>query len=97
MARRGEIDGLRPIDQIAKRLWALNALFLYIADMGQETPKQTILAAARSRLSEHLTSSEIAMFRSWRWLARRHLSSIGWRLENMLSGVDSRFSDSAER
>lgn len=83
---RGENDGLRPIDQIAKRLWALNALFHYIADMGQNTPKKVIRnCATRSRLAEHLTPSESEMFRSWRWLARkRHLNSVGWRLENML-------------
>lgn len=85
---RDDSAALRPIEQIAKRLWALDALFLYVSVPGKTMPTKTIReSVARNGLSDHLTDEENAILNTrWRWLARRNqVHSIGWRLENMLS------------
>lgn len=79
--------GLRPIEQIAKRLWALDAVFLYVSIPGKVIRSKTIRECIRCNdLLRHAVEEERQMLSQWRWLSRRkHVYTIGWRLENMLS------------
>ncbi len=84
---RGETNQLRPVEEIAKRLWGLNALYFYVCFSGRDFPTREIRnCIERNSLASQLTSDENDLLRGWRWLTRRkHVDSIGWYLENMLS------------
>jgi hypothetical protein len=83
---RGDGTGLRPLDEIARRLWALNCLFDYVAAPTKKVPTMKICKCMlRSDLRSFLTSDELAVLDGWRSKSqRRHADTIGWRLENML-------------
>jgi hypothetical protein len=82
----GDRNGLRPLDEIGRRLWALDYLFLYASTPGKSTPGKHIkIYLVKNDLVSSLTDEERKIMSRWRWAARRaHAHSIGWRLENML-------------
>lgn len=82
----GEAGRLRDPAEIARRLWALNCLFGYVAASTKSIPSMRICKCMlRSDLRSLLTPDELSVLDGWRWKARnRHLDTIGWRLENML-------------
>jgi len=78
-------DRLRPLEEMAGRLFALNALFLWVV-AGEENASSARLFAFvdRNGLRSHLTEEENAILALARDAARReHADTIGWRLENM--------------
>ncbi len=78
-------DSLRPVDEIAARLMALNALFLWVTAPEDVVPTERIHDyVGRNALEEHLTDEENEI----RLLPRadaqeQHANTIGWSLENM--------------
>ena len=78
-------DHLRPGEEIAGRLLALNALFLYVSAPPEVAATDRLRAFFdRARLSEHLTDKEDEIRQLPRDQAHaQHTDSIGWRLENM--------------
>lgn len=83
---RGSGIGPRPVEEIAKRLWALNCLFAYIAAPNKKVPTMRICKCMlRSDLRRFLTADELEVLDGWRSKSqKRHIETIGWRLENML-------------
>ncbi len=83
----GESNSLRPIMELAKRLWALDALFIFIGDPGKKTQTKLIRqCVSRNGLLASLTKGEKKQLTSWRWYSRwKYIDSVGWVLENMLS------------
>ena len=83
---RGQATGLRPAVEIAKRLWALNCLFAYVAAPTKKFPTMKICKCMlRSDLRNFLTADELLVLDGWRSKSqKRHIETIGWRLENML-------------
>ncbi len=78
-------DVLRPIGEIAARLLALNALFLW-ASSPEDVAETNRLASFidRNNLHDHLTVKENSILSLTRDEANEvHGGSIGWRLENM--------------
>jgi hypothetical protein len=79
------MDKLRPLDEIAARLLALNALFLWVTADDEDCSSTEIQDfVSRNGLEKHLTNEENDI----RLLPRdeahaEHTDSIGWRLENM--------------
>lgn len=84
---RGEEDALRPKEEIARRLWALNVVFLYVAFPPGAAATDSIKRCIDANgLAAAHTAEERAMLKPWRWLSRRrNWDSVGWYLENMLS------------
>ena len=75
-------DGaLRPIEQIARRLMALDALFTWASDM-TVAHEERLRRYAEPNV-DWLTDSERAIWALARPAAQRHIDTIGWRLENM--------------
>lgn len=85
--RESRDDELRPISELASRLLALKALFLWAAapdDIASSDRIETFVS--RNGLMEHLTEDEATIISAPRDQAREeHRDSIGWRLENMWS------------
>lgn len=83
---RGGATGLRPKEEIAKRLWALNCLFTYVAAPAKKVATMKICKCMlRSDLRNFLTPDELVVIDGWRSKSqKRHIDTIGWRLENML-------------
>lgn len=83
---RGQAVGLRPVEEIAQRLWALNCLFGYVAAPTKKIPTMKICKCMlRSDLRSFLTPEELLVIDGWRSKSqKRHIDTIGWRLENML-------------
>jgi hypothetical protein len=79
------LDRLRPIEQIAARLLALNAVFLWVSAPEDVAPAGRVQAfVERNALHAHLTEDERAMLALPRAEANAaHANTIGWRLENM--------------
>ena len=83
---RRDSVGLRPIEEIARRLWGLNCLFGYVAAPAKKIPTMRICKCMlRSDLRSILTPDELIVIDGWRSKSQsRHIDTIGWRLENML-------------
>ncbi|HEX7641844.1 MAG TPA: DUF4272 domain-containing protein [Burkholderiaceae bacterium] len=79
------LDSLRPLKDIAGRLLALNALFLWASAPEDIAASSRIRAfVERDALYEHLVASERAILDLPRQQARAGYAHIvGWRLENM--------------
>jgi hypothetical protein len=84
---RGESsrDELRPIREVAARVLALEALFLWVAASEEVAAGDSIQSfIKRNRLHDWLTPEECEMLDLTRDIAHReHAGSIGWKLENM--------------
>lgn len=78
-------DRLRPADEIAARLLALNALFLWACTSEEVATTERLQAfIANNAVRDHLTADEVEVLDLPREQAREaHAGSIGWRLENM--------------
>lgn len=78
-------DRLRPIEEIAARLLALEALFLWVAAPENVADSRRLQAfVLRNALRNHLTGEENDILSLPRAEAREtHAGTIGWRLENM--------------
>lgn len=78
-------DVLRPTEEIAARLMALGALFLWAsAPEDVATTERLQRFIDRNALHDHLTAEESSILSLPRVQAKEvHGSSIGWRLENM--------------
>jgi hypothetical protein len=74
---------LRPLDEIARRLMALDALFTWVSQ--HQVPTAKVKAYAKTnKLVPWMTDKERAIWKTAREPARaRHVAVIGWRLENM--------------
>ncbi len=81
----GSEDRLRPVDEIAARLLALHALFLWVAVPEKVAATARIQAFFdRNGLGGHLSEEENEIRLLPRGEAReQHGDTIGWRLENM--------------
>ncbi|MDB4766822.1 DUF4272 domain-containing protein [bacterium] len=85
--RRGVAGKLRPTREIALRLMALNALFMW-ASAPEAAVKSEELQAyiKRNNLLDHLSLAEQEIISLSRTEAnKQHAGSVGWRLENMWS------------
>lgn len=84
---RGAGNELRPLTEIAARLFALDALFTWVAFPEQSAASDRVRRYADANNARSwLTSAERDMFELPRQVAHeRHVDSIGWRLENMWS------------
>ena len=78
-------DTLRPLPEIASRLLALQALFLWVSAPEDFAASDRLVAFLdRNALRAHLTDRERAMLSLPRSDANaQHANTIGWRLENM--------------
>jgi hypothetical protein len=78
-------DRLRPVEQIAARLFALNVLFLWACTSEEVATSERLHAfIARNALRDHLAPDETDVLDLPRERAQaEHAGSIGWRLENM--------------
>lgn len=78
-------DALRPTSEIAARLLALCALFLWVSAPEEVATSERLQGFInRNTLGAHLTAEEEALLSLPRAEAKRlHGGSIGWRLENM--------------
>ena len=78
-------EQLRPVDQIAGRLLALHALFLWVSAPEEMASSERIQSFVdRNSLYDHLTEEEAEILRMARSDAiEEHTDTIGWRLENM--------------
>lgn len=78
-------DTLRPLEEVAGRLLALNALFLWVSTFEDVATTDHVLAFVdRNALHGHLTPDENAILALPRTDAHSaHAGTIGWRLENM--------------
>ena len=76
---------LRPISEIASRLFALDALFLYVAGSEESVAENGLLEfVERNGLLAHLAGDEPALLALPRAEAHsRAADVVGWRLENM--------------
>ncbi|MEZ4337555.1 MAG: DUF4272 domain-containing protein [Sandaracinaceae bacterium] len=76
---------LRPVEEIARRLMALDALFSWVAAPETHSPSARLRGyAERNRLVDAMTPAERAIFALPRDEAHAgHVNAIGWRLENM--------------
>jgi hypothetical protein len=75
---------IRPLEEIAGRLLALKALFLWVSAESIAGSERLRRFVDRNGLQEHLTSEERAIFSLPRGQANAlHANTIGWRLENM--------------
>lgn len=78
-------DAMRPLPEIVGRLFALEALFFWVAaseDVASSTRLREFVH--RNDLLDHLTADEAAILALPRADAHRdHTDTIGWRLENM--------------
>lgn len=79
---RPEEDVLRPVEEIARRLMALDALFTWVSQASVD-PERVRAYAMRNHLQAAMPDEERALFEAPRADAAREQSSIGWRLENM--------------
>lgn len=79
-------ETLRPLKDIALRLMALKALFLWVAAPEQAAPAAVIQESiSKNDLTEAMTEKELEMFAVPRSTAHElHVNTVGWRLENML-------------
>lgn len=75
----------RPLEEIARRLMALDALFTWVSAGEQHAAADRVRAyAERNRLTAAMTDAELEIFGLRRESAHRdHADSVGWRLENM--------------
>jgi hypothetical protein len=75
---------LRPIVEIAARIFALDAVCAWVMEDSAETPDARIRSyAARNRSTKWMTRDERAIFKLPKARARAlHVDTIGWRLEN---------------
>jgi hypothetical protein len=76
---------LRPVNEIARRLMGLAALFTWVSAPDEAVSKDELRNYLKqSRLRQALTDEEAAIFALARDQAReQHAGNIGWRLENM--------------
>ncbi len=76
---------LRPVEEVASRLMALDALFTWVCFSEQEAPSKRVLGyIERNRLLEWLSDKETDIVSLDRPVANElHADTIGWRLENM--------------
>jgi hypothetical protein len=81
----GGSTALRPLDEIARRLMALDVLYSFVCAPEDVLPEARIRAhAERNRLAFALTGEERGIFAMTREEANEaHVGVIGWRLENM--------------
>jgi len=80
--RRGTGE-LRKPREIAVRLCAIDALFMWVVESEKNAPEAKLRAyAERSGLDVAMTEDERAIWRGARTRARRHQGTIGWKLEN---------------
>lgn len=77
--------GLRPVDEIAGRFCALDAVFTWVASPEEKVPAARLTAyVERNGLVAHMSEAERDIFALERDVAHRaHVGTIGWRLENM--------------
>lgn len=85
--RRGVAGKLRSTREIAQRLMALNALFIWASAPEEAIGSREVMEyVKRNGLREHLTEKESAILSLPRTKAlEQHAGSVGWRLENMWS------------
>lgn len=78
---------LRPADEIAARLMALDALFTWVAFSEEDAAADRVCRyIERNSLLEHLTDEERGIAQLPRPEAyKEHVDTIGWRLENIWS------------
>jgi hypothetical protein len=79
---RPEHDVLRPVDDIARRLLALDALFTWVSQPRVD-PGRVRAYATRNHLRAAMTPDERALFDASREQAAHAQGTVGWRLENM--------------
>jgi Domain of unknown function (DUF4272) len=78
-----EAAALRPLEEIATRLMALDALFTWVSQLQVADAKVKAYAKA-SGLAKAMTPKERALWKTARKVVNRtHAGNIGWRLENM--------------
>ena len=84
-AARDAHQALRPLDEIARRFFALDAVFTWVTATEEEVAEASLRAyAERNALEPAMTDAERAIFALDRAAAsQRHSATIGWRLENM--------------
>jgi hypothetical protein len=82
---RDAIEALRPVDEIAARLMALDIVFTWVSAPEAAAATAKLQAAVdRNNLELAMSSSEQAIYRKERAAAHDgHVDQIGWRLENM--------------
>jgi hypothetical protein len=89
LPERGQEDAaaLRPVEEIAGRLAALNALFAYAAAPESAIPTAALLDHVRAaKLRKHMTLKEAAILDLDRKGAgEQHGNAIGWRTENAVA------------
>jgi hypothetical protein len=78
---------LRPVDELAGRLGALNALFIYGAAPESAVPTAVLMDHVRGAdLRGHMTPDEVAILDLGREAAAaKHGDAIGWRTENAVA------------
>lgn len=82
--QRGGRGALRPVEEIAARLMALDALFTWVVYDEEETPAKKLRAyVTRNRLEPAMVADERRLYRQSRASAARHRGTIGWALEKM--------------
>ncbi len=93
-----EADALRPANELAERLWASAAVYLYVAESEKKAPKSTIReCVVRHDLLRSMEERDRKRLHGWRWLSYlKHVDKVGWLLENMLAlswilGFDANF------
>lgn len=81
------IPTLRPIEEIAGRLAALNALFTYVTAPEHAVSSDALEAHIRgAALEEHMTEAEREIVKlSRKDAAEEHGNNIGWRTENAIA------------
>lgn len=82
---RDAIEELRPVDEIARRLMALDVVFTWVSAPEAAAATAKIQAAVqRNDLERAMSPGEQAIYRQERSAAHEaHVDAIGWRLENM--------------
>lgn len=83
----GPPGSLRPIGQIAKRLWAMNVLVIFVSDPQRSYSGKDIRQAIDANgLAAWMSEDETTIVETWRWLAKwLSRDSAQWYIENMLS------------
>lgn len=82
---RGERRELRPLEEIGARLFALDALFTWVAFPEESAASERVrMYASNNDAAAWMTAEERAIFELPRQVAHdEHAGTVGWRLENM--------------
>ena len=76
--------GLRPLEEIARRLWAMNAVLSYVTLSRSAGTRAIHRSIEADGLRPYLLDHELAMLKPFRWLSHfKHIETVGWLAEHM--------------